>query len=143
MRYRFARENIDTIIGYHYNEGALKFEEGKTYPVYWENDFSATGNLIGQASVIKREDDGWLLAEIAWVNEKGEQAAQLVADGQGFVTIYGNEVVKQGSYPASQGNTAQFEVQSVTLKALYVCYDATDPWTEGPYRPTQEDNENG
>jgi hypothetical protein len=132
MRYRFAREGIDTIIGHHFSPGAIKFED-REYPVTWSNSFMAE-DLIGAAKDLRREDDGTLTAEIHWYSGRGEQAGEIVDNSKyGWLTIYGNEVVKKGDYPLGPGRP-QIEINSLTLKCLFVCYGLEDPWTEGSYR---------
>ena len=130
MRYRIAREGVDTIIGNHLEVGALKFEEDKTYVVTWMNNFTVD-NIIGTAHDLRREDDGEITAEIEW-NENGDAIVELLGE-KCFVTIYGNEVEQLGGFPKNDGDP-QVLVRSVTLKALFVDNGAIDPWTESEYK---------
>lgn len=134
MRYRFAREGIDTIIGNHLEPGSLTWSE-VGLPVSGYADWDAS-SIIGMASDVRREDDGWLTAEVKW-NERG----QLMCDGleqdvndEGgmlWLTIYATDLTEEGKITPE----SQRIVHRGTIKALFVTLSPEDPWTEGPFNP--------
>ena len=133
MRARFAREGHDTVLGYHYDVGALQFGENTTYRIFWGNDFRAE-NWIGNASELKREEDGWITAEVEWTNERGEEASEML--GRDCVlTIYGRHVV----YGPEVNH--QKQVKSIELMALFVSImiDGDNPWDLPWEQRTDED----
>lgn len=91
MRYRFAREGIQTKSGHFLEPEALVWEE-KPILVVWGNDFSWPDNILGKATDLRREEDGWLTAEIEWTTEKGKQAEKLI-DRDIFLTVYCNKIL--------------------------------------------------
>lgn len=135
MRYRFAREGIDTIIGNHLEPGALTWSE-VGLPVSWNANWYSN-NLIGMASDIRREDDGWLTAEVKW-NTKGEAMIEQVGfdvndeNGTIWLTIYVTDIVEQ----QRESYNGQRVVKQGILRSLFVTLSGEDPWTEGSFNPS-------
>lgn len=125
MRYRFAREGTKTVGSNAYFEPeSLKWDPSKPVIVNFTNDFQAD-NVIGKATDIQREDDGWLTAEIEW-NDKGDQVA-LNLDKNMWLTIYINHILE--SDQTSLDGSGWRMVKSGDLKAIYATTDS-DPWEE-------------
>lgn len=124
MRYRFAREGITTILDVHLVEGSLQWDDDKLIPVLWENDFSTQG-ILGQAHDLRREDGGWLSAEIDWTNEdKSPAVVELIDHGDLFLTIYATNVTEQDRR-ASGGHR---HVQQAELRSIYTTMN--DTWVD-------------
>jgi hypothetical protein len=123
LRYRIAREGIDTIVGNHLEVGALKFDATETYIVTWNNDFHVD-NIVGNATDLRREEGGWITAEVTWSGEKSPEVSKLVDREEVWLTIYATQVEDQRRI------NAQRVVSSATLRALYLTPGLKSPWTE-------------
>lgn len=123
MRYRIAREGIDTIVGNHLEVGALKFDEAGSYVVTWNND-PHVDNIVGNATDLRREEGGWITAEVTWGGEKSPEVSKLVDQEEAWLTIYATEVEDHFK------SNAQRVVRSATLRALFTTPTPESPWTE-------------
>ena len=125
MRYRFAREGVKTMGSNAYFEPeGLKWDPDKPLVVNYTNDFRAE-NVVGVATEIRREEDGWLTAEIEW-NDKGDQVA-LHLDDTMWLTIYLNHLLENDE--TDIGGARWRRIKSADLKGIFVTI-LEDPWAE-------------
>lgn len=122
MRYRIAREGVHTILGTFFEENSIKWDDDKEYVVTWSNNFSNPEMVMGKATRLQYDEDGWITADIEW-NENATTLAAMV-NKDFFLTIYGNQVEE------TKGAKGTRLVHSVTLKAIYCAIDQNNPWDE-------------
>ena len=134
MRYRFAREGIDTIIGNHLKPYSMLWEQAEL-PINYNANWTVEA-LIGVASDIRREDDGQLTAEVKW-NDHGLMLIEAMhqdvnaKDGTLWLTIVANMILEKGE----AGVGTQRVVHQATIRELFVTMHLQDPWAEGPFDP--------
>lgn len=121
MRYKFAREGIDTVLDTHLNKDSLHWDE-KPIVVNYSNEWDLN-NILGTAHDLRREDDGWITAEIEW-NEKGELIAHQLGEDC-YLTIYANQVSEQDQ----RRTGGQRVIRMAKLRAIYATM-GSDPWAE-------------
>ena len=126
-RYRFAREGHDNVLKNFFIPGSIKFREDAHFHVSLNNVFD---KVVGKASGLRREDDGWLTAEVEWVEDK-EAYPNLLSNGELFLTIFGNELlIKQ------EGGT--LTVESINLRSLFLTSE--DPWRSSEEKGDENDD---
>lgn len=124
MRYRFAHEEVETVLERRFEKDSIKWDD-RPLPVTRSNNFGDPNDLIGTASDIRRESDGSLTAEIEW-NERGELIKDLVNGPDGaYLTIYGGDVIFGDLHESGDRRN----VKSTKLKALFLAV-GEDPWQE-------------
>lgn len=132
MRYRFAREGILTPIGKHFFEPeSIKWDSDRRIPVTWSNNFSDPEALMGYATDIQREDDGWLTAEIEWT-EKGRQVEDFV-NKDFFLTVYLNHLEETDTSSQDDG---QRTIHSGNLKGIFAAVGGAH--VTGPWEPEKD-----
>lgn len=128
MRYRFAREGVKTIGSKAFFEPeSIKWVPDKSIPVTYENNFSDPGAIMGKASDLRREDDGWLTAEIEW-NEKGEAISEEIGKTL-WMTVMVNHILE--SLERTIENAEWRIVKACDLRVIYAS-SLEDPWVEEP-----------
>lgn len=126
MRYRFAREGVKTIGSKAFFEPeSIKWPVDGVIPVFWENNFSDATKLLGSASDLRREEDGWVTADIAW-NLKGEEVEGQV-NKEVWLTVFVNHILEKESTDIA-GKDWRI-IQSCTLRGIYTSA-LEDPWVE-------------
>lgn len=127
MRYRFAREGVDTVIGNHLKYGSLLWEE--TLPVTWRAG-NRLDDVVGTASEIRREDDGWLTAEVMW-NAKGREMFEALdsdintSEPGVWLTIFAHLITEESPQVG-----AMRVIHQATVKYLFVTLQQEDPWKD-------------
>lgn len=125
MRYRFAREGVKTVGSKAFFEPeSIKWDPDRPIPVTYSNDIRPE-NFIGSASDIRREEDGWITAEIKW-NDKGDQVA-LLLDETLWLTVYIHHLLE--SEGTSLDGSGWRMIKSCDLKVIFATHDG-DPWQE-------------
>lgn len=126
MRYRFAREGVKTVVGDHvFMPSSIQWEG--SIPVCLNNDFRQS-DVIGVATDLRREDEGWLTAEIEWASDMGLDVGTV--NQTSFLTIYGNQLFRSE-------NDAK-EITNITLRSLFLTEG--DPWVDqGIGRNTEQE----
>lgn len=126
MRYRFAREGVLTVVGKHFfDPESIKWDPSRLIPVVWDNNFGNADAVMGTASEIRREDDGWLTAEIAW-NQKGIEVEPFI-NKDAFLTIHLNKLVETDNSSLEGGRRV---IHEGNLLNIYAAPNEKDPWTE-------------
>lgn len=122
MRYRFAREGITTVLDVHFEPGSLRWEEDKI-PVTWQAGMQI-GDLLGTASDLQREDDGWLTAEFTWNDNEKSVNLDAILDKDVFMTVFCNEIVEQDRRISGRVR----RVSSARLRHIFATIG--NPWIE-------------
>lgn len=126
MRYRFAREGVLTVVNNHFfDPESIRWDSSKLIPVTWENNFSDPEALMGAASDLRREDDGWLTAEIEW-NTKGQQVADFI-NKDAWLTIHLNKLVETDETSQDGGLRT---IHEGNLLTIFASMRDGDPWEE-------------
>lgn len=118
VRYKFAREGIVSPIGYLFEKGSIKWT---SEPIPVVITAAVSSSLIGKALDIRRDDDGWLSADIEW-SSSDETLIESI-NRENFLTIFGNklEMVDDPNIPSVK------RIKTITLRELFLT-DDLDVW---------------
>ena len=122
MRYNVAREGVLTHLGTVFQPGSIQWDEDQEYIVTWTNRFDNPEMIMGRAKDIQRQEDGWITADITWIDEN----IQALVDGVNrdyHLTIWANQVGSKMEY-------GKKIVSTCTVKAFFVSPDDKSPWHE-------------
>jgi len=90
-RHKFAREGIRVKNNHFFEVDSLVWDEQVV--VTWMFEFSAK-SILGVASNIRREEDGWLSAEIEWSDSQAAEQAKTLLDAKDVqFTVYCSDVI--------------------------------------------------
>lgn len=130
MRYRFAREGVKTVgsIAFFSTE-SIKWDTNRAIIVNYENDFTDPDNIVGKATDLRREDDGWLTAEIEW-NDGGEAIKDDI-DVSAWLTV--NVANLFETEERTIENEEWLVINSCELRIIYATAGG-DPWVETEQR---------
>lgn len=127
MRYRFAREGVKTIGSQAFFEPeSIKWDPEKVFKVNFENDFSNLDRVIGEATDLRREDDGWLTVEITW-NAKGRSIEEDINKNV-WLTVMVNHLVV-GPEERTIENAEWRVIKTCDLRVIYAT-KSENPWLE-------------
>jgi hypothetical protein len=109
MRQQIAQEIIEAVEGQILDDGCLKWEEGKKYPIFFD-----TEAFVGYATDIRREADGVITAEVSWSGNSSYKGT----------TVYATKAI------INRDEDGFMRVKTAELTSLFVATDV--PWGDGP-----------
>lgn len=122
MRYRIAREGVDTVVGNHLEVGSLKWTDRPLVVLYGSG--LDPKHRLGKATDLLREENGDITAEVEW-NDQGSQLLddfRVNEEGGSYLTIFANKVT-------DKQHNGQRIVEDAHLRSVFITLES-DPWAE-------------